>query len=50
MVYEPLEESRAQQKLRKKTIFNGISVQWKYQKGLQFHRKEVKLLHFEYFS
>ena len=48
IVHEPLEETRLQHKLRKKTIFNSISVQWKHQKGLRVHRKEVKL-HIEYF-
>ena len=47
IVHEPLEESRAQRKLRKKTIFNSISVQGKHQKGLVFHCEEVKL-HIEY--
>ena len=48
IVYEPPEESRVQRKLRKKTIFNSVYVQWKHQKGLRFQHKELKL-HIEYF-
>ena len=49
IVYEPpVSETRAQRKLRKKTIFNSVYVQWKHRKGLCFHHKELKL-HVEYF-
>ena len=47
LVHDPHEEIMVQLFLRKRTIFNSISVQGKHQKGLVFHCKEVKL-HIEY--